>query len=71
MTPALLVFFGMVACLMAGYYLGYHLGFQFGKATVMTRSQAASILAKASWKVRDRVQVPLPRHTGSFVRFTR
>lgn len=65
MIPAILVFLGLVSCLTAGYYLGFYAGRQ----SKMTKKEAASILAKASWKVRDRVQIPLP--SGSFVRYTR
>lgn len=61
MTAAILVFFGMVACLTTGLVSGYF----YGRKQTMTKKEAASILAKASWKVRDRAP------TGSFVRFTR
>jgi hypothetical protein len=46
----------MVTCLVAGYFLGFYAGLQ----QRMTKKEAASILAKASWKHRDRVRVPLP-----------
>lgn len=53
-TQAFLVFSGMIACLA----VGYHLGFDLGKKQVMTRTQAARIMAKASWDKR-------PQYAGS------
>jgi hypothetical protein len=48
LTLGISVFAGMVASLMVGYYLG----FDWGKKQVMTRTQAAKIMAKASWRNR-------------------
>lgn len=57
MTPpelGMIQFAGMVACLMTGYYLGFDWGKKCGLAKVMTRTQAAKIMAKASWTGRIR-----------------
>lgn len=59
MNPVV-IFLGMVASLMGGYYLGFDWGRKCGLSRPVSRSEAASILAKASWAKRDRVQVPLP-----------
>ncbi len=61
MIPALLVFSGMVTCLVAGYFLGFYAG----KQSKMTKREAASILAKAMHKARREGPVPC---RGSFFR---
>lgn len=61
MNPVV-IFLGMVASLMGGYYLG----FDWGKKQTLTKRAAASVLAKASHKNRKQKVI-----TGGFLRFMR
>jgi len=62
---AVCAFFGMVACLMAGYYLG----FDWGKKQTMTKREAAKVLAKASWQTRREGPVPVRGYLPIWQRF--